>query len=127
MMIATALFFKRGLTIAPPLRTPRVANFAMMGVVNAFLPCGLLVAALGLAAGSGSALGGAAVMGAFGATTVLVFAVAGKLRPKRPIPIRGLACLAGLLLVLRGMALDIPYISPTIQDGQPACQNCVSP
>jgi sulfite exporter TauE/SafE len=127
IMIATALLYRRGLPSAPPRRIA-TANFALLGILNAFLPCGLLVAALAIAASSASALGGAAVMGAFGLTTMLTFALAGRLRLNRffarPIAIRGLACAAGLLLVLRGLALDIPYLSPAIENGQAACQHC---
>jgi hypothetical protein len=136
IMIATALLYRQGLSPAP-VRKPRVPQkpglrrFLVLGALNAFLPCGLLVAALALAAGTGSALGGAIVMLSFGLTTLLTFALAGRLSASPltrhlagPAAIRGLACAAGLLLVLRGLALDIPYLSPAIQDGQAACQHC---
>ncbi|MFT5129478.1 MAG: sulfite exporter TauE/SafE [Rhodothermales bacterium] len=140
IMIATALLYRRGLGLAPSLRkqiwqksmqAPGAVQYAILGVLNAFLPCGLLVAALAIAASTGSALPGAGVMLAFGGSTVAVFALAGSLsrtpifqKLARPAAIRGLACVAGLLLVIRGLALDIPYLSPAIQDGQAACQHC---
>ena len=72
-----------GLTGEPALRLPGVVSLAtrtagaddlatryLFGLVNGLLPCGLVYATLGIAVASGSALGGALTMVAFGLATV---------------------------------------------------------
>ena len=51
-----------------PVRTP--ARAALYGVVWGWLPCGLVYAMLGVAAGQATVIGGAATMAAFGAGTL---------------------------------------------------------
>jgi hypothetical protein len=47
-----------------------------------------------------------------------IFPLALRLKLRRAIPV-GVCLLAGLL-ILRGMALGIPYVSPALVDGVPA-------
>jgi len=57
--------------LARPFATARTSGHRLaLGLLLGFLPCGLVYAALAVAAGSGSATGGAVVMAAFGAGTV---------------------------------------------------------
>jgi sulfite exporter TauE/SafE len=61
----------------PVAKAPRWAPF-VMGAITGFLPCGVLLSALMLAAGTGSALGGAASMVAFAiASSPALFAMGG--------------------------------------------------
>jgi uncharacterized protein len=80
-------------------------SFALRGLVWGFLPCGLVYAALALAASTGSVLGGVVVMGSFALATMPVFALlvvfSSRLRGafQRPLVQRT----AGLLLLLGGL------------------------
>lgn len=94
----------------------------LIGILNGFLPCALVYVALAGAIASGDAISGSAVMILFGLGTIpAMFAATlfGKfinlnIRKKinRAIPV--LAIVLGLLFIVRGMALGIPYISPKI-------------
>ncbi|MCB2204529.1 sulfite exporter TauE/SafE family protein [bacterium] len=91
-----------------------------IGLLNGFLPCGLVYMALAGSLAMGSALGGAAYMFLFGLGTLpLLFAasyaggmITGEMRRKitRLIPV-GVVIL-GVLFILRGLSLGIPFISP---------------
>ncbi|MBA4148458.1 MAG: sulfite exporter TauE/SafE family protein [Verrucomicrobia bacterium] len=102
-------------------RTGFGATF-LLGNLNGLLPCGLVYAACAGAAASGSAVQGMNYMFAFGLGTVpmmLAVGLAGKklqftlrFRFEKLIPI----CLVfvALLLIVRGLALGIPYLSPDV-------------
>lgn len=91
-----------------------------IGLLNGLLPCGFLYMALGAASVTGSPQGAALYMALFGLGTVpavLATSLFGPLlglglrqRLTRWLPV-GAAAL-GLLLVLRGLSLGIPYVSP---------------
>ena len=97
--------------------------FLGMGLLNGLLPCGLVYMAVLGAMLTGDAVSGAAFMALFGLGTVpmMTFAVfsAGKLKGKfrlgvqRMLPI--ILLLFGILMVVRGLGLDIPYLSPGAQ------------
>jgi sulfite exporter TauE/SafE len=100
------------------------------GVVNGLLPCGLVYAALAKALLEAGPLSGALFMALFGlGTTPLMFALSfGGLRlrsPKfQPVMRRltpAVTCTVAMLLILRGMSLDIPYISPDLSSDTPCC------
>lgn len=94
----------------------------LIGVLNGFLPCGLVYVALAGAIASGDAISGFAVMILFGLGTVpMMFAatIFGKfinlnIRRKVSKAVPVFALVLGLLIILRGMGLGIPYISPKI-------------
>ncbi len=94
----------------------------LIGILNGFLPCGLVYVALAGAIASGDAISGAAVMILFGLGTVpTMFAatIFGKfininIRRKITKLVPVFALVLGLLFILRGMGLGIPYISPKI-------------
>lgn len=96
-----------------------------VGILNGFLPCGLVYLAVIGAVGTGSILGGSLYMTLFGLGTIplmLTVALLGNLislnlrkRIQKAIPIMLFAF--AVLFILRGLNLDIPYISPKlIQD-----------
>ena len=99
-----------------------------IGVVNGFLPCGLVYVALAAALATGSIYGGMAYMALFGlGTAPVMFLVAvspgflsGKWRLRLQKAIPWLAILVGVLLILRGLSLGIPFISPDL-GGNGAC------
>ena len=94
----------------------------LIGILNGFLPCGLVYVALAGAIASGDAISGSAVMILFGLGTVpTMFAatIFGKFinlnvrrKISKAVPI--FALVIGLLFIVRGMGLGIPYISPKI-------------
>lgn len=107
------------------LKTQSYAALFALGVVNGFLPCGLVyVAAAGVAA-AGSLVGSVGGMVAFGLGTVPVMLVIpllgrqvgflGRLNAQQLVPMTIAA--VGVLLVLRGMELGIPYVSPVLSSG----------
>jgi sulfite exporter TauE/SafE len=96
-----------------------------VGILNGFLPCGLVYLAIVGAIGTGSILGGSLYMTLFGFGTIplmLSVALLGNLislnvrkQIQKAIPI--MLFTFAILFILRGLNLDIPYISPKlIQD-----------
>lgn len=95
-------------------------TFLIIGFLNGFLPCGLLYMALFGALASGDALQGSLYMVVFGIGTIPLMTTAVylgnflnvKVRQyiRKAIPI--IIVLMGILFILRGMGLGIPYISP---------------
>lgn len=103
----------------------------VLGLLNGLLPCGLVYAAAATAAATGSAIGGAQAMGLFGLGTLPVMfgvglvghRVQGLLRHRLQRLIPASLLVVALLLVFRGLALGIPYLSPAaIEAG--GCAHC---
>lgn len=103
---------------------PRWWHFLQLGMLNGVLPCGMVYMALTLSFASGNALNGFVAMIAFSlGTTPILWAVTlikDKITPVirrklRPITI-AIAIIVGVLLILRGMNLGIPFISPQMDN-----------
>ncbi|HEY1170553.1 MAG TPA: sulfite exporter TauE/SafE family protein [Verrucomicrobiae bacterium] len=102
----------------------------LLGSLNGLLPCGLVYVAATAAAATGSLQSGVLSMALFGLGTLPVMlgmGLAGRklqgmlnLKLQRLVPI-SLAVL-GVLLILRGMELGIPYVSPVLTAG--GCPHC---
>jgi len=98
----------------------------IIGLLNGFLPCGLVYIALAGALVSSGPLYGAMYMMIFGLGTIPamlallllgnVFSMAFRRNVQKLIPF--LILLIGILFVLRGMNLGIPYISPKMEAQQ---------
>jgi len=94
-----------------------------IGLLNGLLPCGLVYMAIAGAIGTGSAVQGTLYMILFGLGTIpmlLTISVAGNMmglalrnRINKLIPL--LVLVVGLLFMLRGLSLGIPYLSPEKQ------------
>ena len=94
----------------------------LIGILNGFLPCGLVYVALAGAIASGDAISGAAVMILFGLGTVpsmFAASVFGKFinigirtKIRKAVPV--FAIILGVIFVLRGMNLGIPLLSPKV-------------
>lgn len=92
----------------------------LWGSLNGLLPCGLVYAALAGALATGSAGAGMAYMALFGLGTLpamlgisitgrqVSLATRARLRALAPVG----AALVGIVLIFRGLALGIPYLSP---------------
>jgi len=111
------------------LRKRSFTSLTAVGLLNGLLPCGLVYVACAGATATNGVLAGAKYMAAFGLGTVpLMFSISlsGKLLPvplrlrlRRAIPVS--VFLLASLLILRGMALGIPYLSPDLPAEGSAC------
>jgi sulfite exporter TauE/SafE len=113
------------------LRQRTIASLGVLGLLNGLLPCGLVYVACAGATVTGSAASGAAYMVVFGLGTLpmmLAISLSGKLVPPgwrlrltKAIPVT--VFLLASVLILRGMSLGIPYLSPDLSPNspQPAC------
>jgi hypothetical protein len=91
-----------------------------IGLLNGFLPCGLVYVALAGAIATGDALMGGLFMMIFGLGTLpmmLTVSLAGRLlsfgvrnKMRKLVPIAG--GLLAVLFILRGLSLGIPFVSP---------------
>ena len=105
------------------------SSLALLGMLNGLLPCGLVYVALAGAAAGRSIGQGVGYMALFGLGTVpamLAIGLSGRMLPlslrqrlRGAIPV-GVGLLAALL-ILRGLSLGIPYISPDLDSGTASC------
>jgi hypothetical protein len=104
-------------------------SLALLGILNGLLPCGLVYVALAGAVAQGALLDGIFYMALFGLGTMpamlgiglsgRMFPLAYRLKLRGAIPVG--VCLVAGLLILRGLALGIPYVSPALVAGLPVC------
>lgn len=95
-------------------------TFLTIGLLNGFLPCGLVYMAVFGAIATGDALSGSLYMAVFGIGTIPLMTTAIYLgnflnaqvrqRVRRAIPV--FVVIIGCLFIVRGLGLGIPYISP---------------
>ncbi len=93
----------------------------LIGLLNGLLPCGLVYMAVAGSIGTGSATLGALYMLLFGLGTMPMLLainlsggfVSASLRQKVNKLIPTLVVVVGILFILRGLSLGIPYISPS--------------
>lgn len=104
-----------------------------IGLLNGLLPCGMIYLALTSSFLTGSAVNGGLFMAAFGFGTFPAMLAAVffgsylnqqvRLNLRKAVPVF-LACMAALL-VLRGLNLGIPYVSPSLpQDAETVVHSC---
>ena len=108
------------------LKKKTVAAIFFIGLLNGFLPCGLVYIAVAGALASGGFLEGAMYMFVFGIGTLpimLAVSMAGNFislnvrkRINKAIP--AFMIILAFLFILRGMNLGIPYVSPKIQQSE---------
>ena len=102
----------------------------LLGSLNGLLPCGLVYTAAAGALAAGTIQGGAAYMFLFGLGTapmLITVTVAGQkfppaLRFKLQSLVPAAVSLVAALLILRGLSLGIPYLSPDLATGL-CCRN----
>jgi sulfite exporter TauE/SafE len=104
------------------------SSFYLIGFLNGLLPCGMVYVALTSAIATQSVLQGGMIMAFFGIGTMpalIMVAIGGqymgravrtKLQSLLPVFIFSM----GILLILRGLHLGIPYLSPQIGFGAAA-------
>lgn len=115
------LLYQIKISLGKFLRRKNYSSLYMTGLLNGLLPCGAVYAALTGSMAMGSIHGGAIFMAFFGLGTIpLMFAsvIAGNIitlqtRQKILKFLPYLMILLGILFILRGLQLNIPYISPS--------------
>jgi uncharacterized protein len=110
--------------IGNALRLSGFKGVVFLGFFNGLLPCGLVYLALAGALVSGDIISGGAYMLVFGLGTfpmMFVFAAFGnylgfqkKLLIRKYLPV--FSVMIAVLLILRGLNLGIPYVSPDLQN-----------
>lgn len=115
------------------------ASLLLIGLLNGLLPCGLVYVAIAGAVNTNDIVMGAAFMMLFGIGTapmLLGISIAGNMisqgfKKKAVKVIPGFIVILGIIFILRGMSLGIPYISPKaeklevkqeMKTGEPCCQ-----
>ncbi|HVI48008.1 MAG TPA: sulfite exporter TauE/SafE family protein [Chitinophaga sp.] len=109
-------------TLGTLLRRQRFSTLYAIGFLNGLLPCGLVYLGIAGAVATGSVLKGMVFMAAFGAGTMPammavtwfshLISINVRNRIRRLIPVA--IALMGILLIMRGLNLGIPYISPVM-------------
>ena len=108
------------------LKRKSISSIFLIGLLNGFLPCGLVYIAVAGAIATSSFTSGALYMFVFGIGTLpvmLAVSLAGNFislnirkRINRAIP--AFMVILAFLFILRGMNLGIPYISPQLQQSE---------
>ena len=103
-----------------------------IGFLNGFLPCGLVYMALGSSLAQDTLLDSILFMVFFGVGTMPMMIFASELggvisinfrnKIKRLIPV--FIGVVGIFFIVRGMNLNIPYLSPKINVERPTIQQC---
>ncbi|HLH55154.1 MAG TPA: sulfite exporter TauE/SafE family protein, partial [Verrucomicrobiae bacterium] len=111
------------------IRRNSIRSLLLLGLLNGLLPCGLVYVACAGATATGGALQGVLYMAAFGVGTVpmiLGIGVSGRVLPvtlrlqlRKAVPAS--VFLLAALLILRGLSLGIPYVSPGLSGPNPSC------
>lgn len=118
--------------VGPRFNSGSTLSFALLGAINGLLPCGLVYVACAAAATNGGILGGTLYMLWFGLGTLPLLFGLSLAQSALPLSIRlrfrsispfAIALVAGLLIV-RGLGLGIPYLSPAWSAGGSSCALC---
>ncbi|MCW3462466.1 sulfite exporter TauE/SafE family protein [Chitinophaga nivalis] len=115
------------------LRQQRLGTLYIIGLLNGLLPCGLVYLGIAAAVATGGVGKGMLFMAAFGAGTLpamtavtyfshlISIGVRNKMRNMIPVVVSVMA----ILLIMRGLNLGIPYISPVmLPHSEKVIQNC---
>lgn len=123
----TEKFFLGGITntlkkaLGSLLKSTNTSSFFLIGMLNGFLPCGLVYVAVASALATTSILHGAVLMFSFGLGTIPLMAslmflgnvISFSMRKKMSVIVPYFIAFTAVLLILRGLNLGIPYISPS--------------
>lgn len=114
------------------LHAPGWKNYLLFGALNGMLPCGMVYVALAAALGTHHVLHGVLFMISFGLATLPAMLALGFFGHMLSLQVRnGLRRLSpyvvgilGIVLLLRGMSLGIPFISPVMQQAPDPAISC---
>jgi len=115
------------------LKKKSIAAVFSIGLLNGFLPCGLVYVAVAGAVATGGYLEGAAYMFVFGIGTLPIMLAASLATNVITTPVRkkinklipAFMVVLAFLFILRGMNLGIPYVSPQIQQTEIADESVI--
>lgn len=118
------LFKKIHLLLSKLIHSSKLINMFTIGILNGFLPCGLVYIAIASATEQGSILKSVFFMSLFGLSTfpsLLLVKIIGsskmiKNRKLFNLIMKIFIILLGFVIILRGFNLKIPYISPDISN-----------
>lgn len=104
---------------------PGYSSLFTIGLLNGLLPCGLVYTALAVAVVGGNVKVSGVYMASFGAGTLpmmwMIAFFAGSIRSNFRISIRTaypyIIFLMACILILRGLNLGIPFLSPAFENG----------
>lgn len=99
----------------------------LIGLLNALLPCGLVYMAIAAAIATGNTISGIVFMVIFGLGTLPMMLVISLIGNAISIPLRNkinkiipyIVIIIGIIFILRGLSLGIPYLSPPIEKLNP--------
>ncbi|MBS1935294.1 MAG: sulfite exporter TauE/SafE family protein [Bacteroidetes bacterium] len=104
------------------LRSNKIINYFMLGAANGLLPCGMVYVAVAAALTTSSVFNSVVFMAFFGTGTLPAMLAVGYFGQfftlsirnhfKKALPV--LATIIGVILILRGLNLAIPFISPAL-------------
>jgi len=108
------------------------SSLFFIGTLNGMLPCGLLYMGIAGAIATGSSLNGALFMAMFGLGTLPAMISLSFIGNKISISFRNkirkavpaFVVMMAFMLILRGMNLGIPYVSPEMSATKPVCHKC---
>lgn len=114
------------------LRSRRVSGFYMLGMANGLLPCGMVYIGLAGALSTGTAVNSTLFMTAFGMGTLPAMAALSlfglrlslNLRQQISKAVPYLVMAMAVILILRGMNLGIPFISPVMAQAPGEAAGC---
>jgi len=121
-----------GLTMMGRLKKTSWGNFFLFGSLNGLLPCGTVYVAIAGAMNTNDAVRGVLFMSGFGLATVPAMFALGFFGHLINMSVRNelkrlspcIVGIIGVLLVLRGLNLGIPFISPSMQPAPAAIVEC---
>lgn len=110
-------------------------SFFTIGLLNGLLPCGLVYVAIAAAAVTASISSGTLLMFAFGLGTIPVMAglmlfghlISSSVRYTINRTVPYFVGIMALILILRGLNLGIPYLSPRLESGSQNVECCHKP
>ena len=118
--------------IASLFKEKTFGSLATIGMLNGLLPCGFVYMALAGAIATGSSLSGAGFMVLFGIGTIPamfmvafsshLFPIGVRSRIRKAVPV--FMFMIGALLIVRGMNLGLPYMSPKFDDKGHVQRSC---
>ncbi|MDB5245632.1 MAG: sulfite exporter TauE/SafE family protein [Segetibacter sp.] len=111
---------------------PSFASIFLLGMANGLLPCGLVYLAITGALAAGTITGATTFMAAFGVGTFpamfllsyfgFLISITTRNAIKKAVPF--VVALMGVLLIVRGMGLGIPYLSPGMTNTTQSAISC---
>jgi uncharacterized protein len=109
--------------IAKYFKRSGISSFFIVGLLNGLLPCGLVYMAIAGAIATGNVLNGALFMAFFGLGTIPamfslmwfgdLISIKGRMIIRKAFPY--MISVIGIMMILRGLNLGIPYLSPKME------------